>query len=195
MGKLWDRLKRNRKGHTLIELTVSFALIGMLMGAAGTILLQGMGRHYQMMARLNMISVSRMILDKVAEELSGAKNNGHESTSVRIISKGSTGSAAVIFTSRKNRRTEITRTAKEGHPRLLLSCGQQWYFDEGIYQGCEIEGLEFDKLIKADGRPTNVIKVSLTLRNKKTGSLYAESRCVPLRQFITEEDIRRIVTE
>lgn len=214
MGKLWDRIKKDRKGYTLVELIVSFALSGMLMASAGAILIQGMNRHYQMMARLNTLSVSRIILDKVTGEIGSARNNGHSSTSVLLLDKGSTGCPAVVFTSRENRRAELTRTAGEGHPYLLLSyttpskreasvgwqggegsAGQEWYFDEKLYQGCVIESLDFAQLIGPDGSPTNVIKVSLAIKNKKTGFRYAESRCISCRQFITKEDIRRIFPE
>ena len=50
-------------------------------------------------------------------------------------------------------------------------------------------------LDKADGSRTNVIRVSLRIRNKKTGLTYARSRSVACSYFVTEEDILRIRTE
>ena len=92
---------QNRKGYTIIELVVSFALAGLFLSGAGMLLAQSMNRHYQMNLRIDMISVSQVILDKITGELAAAKNNGHASTFVRLSSKGSTGRPAVFFISRE----------------------------------------------------------------------------------------------
>ncbi len=196
---------QNRKGYTIIELVVSFALAGLFLSGAGMLLAQSMNRHYQMNLRIDMISVSQVILDKITGELAAAKNNGHASTFVRLSSKGSTGRPAVFFISREAVPAELTWINEEGHGGILLffqtkltdgeTITEQWAFDSKLYQGCVIEALDFTQLERNDGRPTNIIKVSLTLRHQKTGILYSESRCVPCSQFREAEDISRIVVD
>ncbi|MCI8948416.1 MAG: prepilin-type N-terminal cleavage/methylation domain-containing protein [Lachnospiraceae bacterium] len=203
--KLRKQKKRNQKGYTLIELVVSFALTGLLLSGAGMILAQSINRHYQMNLRLDMISVSQIILDKITGELHRAKNNGHSSTFVKLAARGSTGCPSISYISCENTWTEITWTKEEGQEGLLIfirtksSGGEiiqdQWMFDSGLYQGCIIEDLDFVQLARKDGSPTNIIKVSLTLRHQKTGNLYSESRCVPCSQFRDAEDIGRIAAD
>ena len=62
----------NKKGTTLVEMIVTFVLVGLFLLAASTALTAGMNVFYRMQAVSRAIVVSDTILDKAQGELSAA---------------------------------------------------------------------------------------------------------------------------
>lgn len=194
---------RDENGYTLVEAIASLALTALLLAAATILLTQSLRLHERLRAASDALMVSEIILDKVTGEIAGAKNNGHEDSTVIVAAEGSLGSPSVTLTTKEDRRVEITSDqTEEGAGLVLLYPPTKadpeetlWTLDEKLYQGYGIDGLGFEQLARADGSPTNVIRVSLRLCSKKTGRTYARSRSVACSYFVTEEDIQRIRTE
>lgn len=194
---------KNKNGYTLVEAIASLALTAVLLAAATILLTQSLRLHQRLRTASDALMVSEIILDKVTGEIAGAKNNRHEGSTVIVSSEGSLGTPSVTLTTRADRRVEITSDqTEEGAGIVLLYPPTKadpeetfWTLDEKLYLGYGIDGLEFELLDKADGSRTNVIRVSLRIRNKKTGLTYARSRSVACSYFVTEEDILRIRTE
>ena len=70
------KIKDNRRGSTLVEVIVTFALIGMFLLAATTAVSAAMNAFYRMESLSRVIVVSDTILDKAQGELSLASADG-----------------------------------------------------------------------------------------------------------------------
>ena len=70
------KIKDNRRGSTLVEVIVTFALIGMFLLAATTAVSAAMNAFYRMESLSRAIVVSDTILDKAQGELSLASADG-----------------------------------------------------------------------------------------------------------------------
>lgn len=192
-----------RKGYTLVEVIVSFALTGMFLAAASVMIAQSIRLHDRMKSTIDAVTVSDILLDKVAGEITGAENSGYAGSKVILAAEGRNGCPSITLTNREDRTVEITRTEEEGNPYLLLWYyptrenpeAAPWTYDKKLYQGFVIEALDFERLERENGIPSNVIRISLTIRNEKSGFTYSSSRAAPCYQFETEEDWERIVVE
>ena len=71
------KIKDNRRGSTLVEVIVTFALIGMFLLAATTAVSAAMNAFYRMESLSRVIVVSDTILDKAQGELSLASAMEH----------------------------------------------------------------------------------------------------------------------
>ncbi|MDO4327892.1 MAG: hypothetical protein Q4C66_00960 [Lachnospiraceae bacterium] len=201
--KNWKIWNLGQNGYTMVEAIVSFALTGMFLTAAGIILSQSLRLHYRMKSTIDAVTVSDILLDKITGEIAGAKNSRYPGSTVILTLEGRNGCPSIIFTNREDRIVEITRTGEEGNPYLLLWYyptkfdpeENPWTYDEKLYQGFVIQELNFEALEREVGIPSNVIRVSLTLHNPRSGFTYSVSRAVPCYQFETEEDCERILVE
>ena len=70
------KIKDNRRGSTLVEVIVTFALVGMFLLAATTAVSAAMNAFYRMESLSRAIVVSDTILDKAQGELSLASADG-----------------------------------------------------------------------------------------------------------------------
>lgn len=176
---------RNRKGYTLVEIMVSFALTGLLFASVGVLLPQCIRRHGQMKALADAAAVSEIILSQITGEVAGARDTGYGKDELTLEDLGSTGYPSLVLTDQNHNQVEITRTEEEEgaylvfcyqpsekHPRERL-----WGFDPALYQGFVIRSLEFEQMEAGEGFHADIVKVSLTLEQKKTGFRYTESRC------------------
>ncbi len=179
---------------------MGFALTGMFLVSLGAILTQSIRMHYRIKSTNDAVMVSDILFDKITGEIAGAENSGYAGSRVVLEAEGRTGCPSITFTNREDRMVEITRTGEEGNPYLLLwyyptkahPDENLWTYDENLYQGFVIQDLEFEKLDREDGSSSNVIRVSLTLCNPKTGFTYSASRSTPCYQFRTKDDQERI---
>lgn len=189
-------LKRNNRGTTLAEMIVTFALIGIFMVSAAAVISSAILMHSELNAVMYAESVGEMLLDKVTGELAAARDEGSQSMKIREPSQtGETVGDSVSFYDRDGRETELY--AKDG--RLVIHYGEQvtiqdngevltypeqdWQFDDKAYMGYRIKDIGIEQLPK-----TNVIEVTVTLQNLKTGFEYSTSRCTECYHFANNLD-------
>lgn len=184
-------LRRNNRGTTLAEMIVTFALVGIFMVSAAAVISSAILMHSELSAVMYAESVGEMLLDKVTGELSGAQNKGSQSMKLtEAAGTGETTGDRVAFYDRDGRETELY--VKDG--RLILHYGaqvtvadngevltspeQDWQFDDKAYMGYRIRDIGIEQLPKS-----NVIEVTITLQNLKTGFEYSTTRCTGCYHF------------
>lgn len=184
-------LKRNNRGTTLAEMIVTFALVGIFMVSASAIISSAILMHSELNAVMYAESVGEMLLDKVTGELAGAQDKGNQSMKLKEASiTGETTGDGVSFCDRDGRESELY--VKDG--RLILHYGEQvtvkdngevmtnpeqdWQFDDKAYMGYRIRDIGIRQLPE-----TNVMEVTITLENLKTGFIYSASRCTECYHF------------
>ena len=146
------KIKDNRRGSTLVEVIVTFALIGMFLLAATTAVSAAMNAFYRMESLSRAIVVSDTILDKAQGELSLASADG----ALLCLGGESSGDdwwKTICFYSANGNPVRMESEASgDGKGRFSLyyypvkdssSQGTDWTFDENFYQGFWIEDLSF----------------------------------------------------
>ena len=177
------KIKDNRRGSTLVEVIVTFALIGMFLLAATTAVYAAMNAFYRMESLSRAIVVSDTILDKAQGELSLASADG----ALLCLGGESSGDdwwKTICFYSANGNPVRMESEASgDGKGRFSLyyypvkdssSQGTDWTFDENFYQGFWIEDLR------------------LTLTNGNTS--YSQTRFVQCTNFFRPSHFSRIHT-
>lgn len=184
-------LKRNNRGTTLAEMIVTFALAGIFMVSAAAVISSAILMYSELNAVMYAESVGEMLLDKVTGELAGAQDKGGQSMKLTEASQtGETTGDSVSFYDRDGREAalyvkdgrlilhygELVTVADNGE--VLTSPAQDWQFDDKAYMGYRIKDIGIEQLSK-----TNVIEVTITLQNLKTGFEYSTTRCTGCYHF------------
>lgn len=187
---------RGQDGVTLVELIVTFAMIGLFMTAAAFMITSSLRLFTRMQATSRAITVSDMILDKVAGEISAAafpvgqpKQDDYyfwlDPNGEWVVFKNRLDSPIAIFAANRNEDgTAKTDTLGEGelfvrYYKLEGSNVQQqaeldWRYDDRVYMGYRISDLRFSQ---ADaGKDPSVIRIDLTLVHKDTKFEYPTHR-------------------
>lgn len=194
------KTKDNRRGSTLVEVIVTFALIGMFLLAATTAVSAAMNAFYRMESLSRAIVVSDTILDKAQGELSLASADG----ALLCLGGESSGDdwwKTICFYSANGNPVRMESEASgDGKGRFSLyyypvadssSQGTDWTFDEKFYQGFWIEDLSF-RWNGTGEEPDNIIEVRLTLTNGNTS--YSQTRFVQCTNFFRPSHFSRIHT-
>ena len=194
------KIKDNRRGSTLVEVIVTFALIGMFLLAATTAVSAAMNAFYRMESLSRAIVVSDTILDKAQGELSLASADG----ALLCMGGESCGDdwwKTICFYSANGNPVRMeSETSGDGKGRFLLyyypvkddsSQGTDWTFDEKFYQGFWIDNLSF-RWNGTEEEPDNIIEISLTLTNGNTS--YSQTRFVQCTNFFRPSHFARIHT-
>lgn len=194
----------DKSGTTLVELIVTFALIGLFMTAATGMLTSSLQMFGRMQATSSAITVSDLILDKVSGEIVAAdipkktegSNSGYyfwlepevatqEVKSRWVVFRNRSKSPIAIFAAPTTEGGEVD-IAGMGKGQLFIryyavSKEEQkaveeidWHFDSNVYMDYTIERLNFSR--ENAGEHPNVVRIDLTLRNKKTGFEYSSYR-------------------
>ena len=190
------RLKKNRTGATLVEVMVTFALIGLFLLAATTAVSAAMNAFYRMEAISRAIVVSDTILDKAEGELSGAMADG-----ASLCLGGSTEgdgwwSTICFYTANGSPVRMQSEDAGDGKGKFSLyyypvqdtsgtdtsgnSSGTDWTFDEKFYQGFWVTQLSFRWNGTVES-PDNIIEIKLSLTNGTAS--YSQTRFVQCTNF------------
>lgn len=190
------------RGVTLVELIVTFALIGLFMTAATSMLTSTLKLFTRMQATSRAITVSDMLLDKIAGEITAAIVPPENSTNgyyfwLQPKSVAKEGEPRwVVFRNRSKSPIAIfAAEAQEDGKANIETMGQgelfiryysvsehegravhelDWHFDSRVYMGYSIDKLWFEQEY-GDEHP-NVVKIHLTLRNPRTGFVYSTFR-------------------
>ncbi|MCR5849072.1 MAG: hypothetical protein K6G75_13285 [Lachnospiraceae bacterium] len=161
-----NRIKRKDKGTTILEMVVSFTLLAIFLSASVVIISNVTMLYYRVRGENYARQVGDIVVNKIASEISGAQYNEKDSSSDPYIISGSDykteigypktidGDAIVLY-DRTN--TKVGIFASDGILKIYYypitdetdSTGANdrkelyWNFDKNIYNGYEIESLEF----------------------------------------------------
>lgn len=203
MWKRWFRRQRdNTAGVTLVELVVTFALLGIFMTAVSLMMSSSLRLFTRMQATARAVTVSDVLLDKVAGEIAAAREP--EMDSNYDASQGYyfwlESDAASPWVTMWNRSGSPLAIYAEPDPAggsgnvLCLKYYEtvrgddyeaehatrvpevDWHFDESVYMGYRITdgGLTFTRE-DAAAHP-NVIRIDLEITNTRTGFTYRTFR-------------------
>lgn len=185
------QVKNNQKGATLVEVIVTFALIGLFLLAATTAVSAAMNAFYRMQAISRAIVVSDTILDKAEGELSLASADGAELCLGGEATSDGFWNTICFYTANGNPACIKSEDAGDGKGRFSLyyypvqnrdgnAAGTDWTFDEKLYQGFWITELSF-RWNGTEESTDNIIEIRLSLTNGT--SSYSQSRFVQCTNF------------
>lgn len=191
MNKIFISKSRNitedNRGTTLTEMIVTFALIGIFMASAVSVISSAVITHSELTASMYAQSVGEMLLDKVTGELAGARaDEGRGITLGAVLAdqEEETYGDSAIFYDREGRA--VVCTVEDG-----LLCfhyeDSDWALDPKAYMGFRITQMEIQRR-----NDQNVLEVGFQIKNLKTGFEYSTVRCTRCYNFRTDEDCRRI---
>lgn len=191
MDKSFFSINRNfmddNRGTTLTEMIVTFALIGIFMASAVSVISSAVITHSELTASMYAQSVGEMLLDKVTGELAAARADEGRGIALGAVfteEEEETYGDSAAFYDRESR--PVVCTVEEGllyfHYKDL-----DWALDPKAYMGFRITQMEIKKR-----NDQNVLEVSFQIKNLKTGFEYSTVRCTKCYNFKTEEDCRRI---
>lgn len=176
-GKLCKKLLHSKEGMTLVELMVTFLLLGILMTAAIATLSPAMN----VMGRISNMSRAQSVADILMEKICGEV--GSAAGQVQIDSSGD----KISYTDKKGRMVIMYAKENDGEKQLVLHYqassiseggtaakkGVDWTYSKKTYMNQEIKELKFGR-----EKDTNLVKITLTVCNIKTGQTYKRSKVV-----------------
>lgn len=159
----------------MVEIIVSFALIGIFMSAAAVV----MAMFSETTLKMNSIHHSQMLsitlMDTIEGELSGAADTGSNAVQIQD------GGHKIRFA---NKKGYILTMGCNDDGYLVLDYegaaeGENvWEFGEGVYHDSRIQDITFEQADYAGGGAGNLIKVTLKLQDQKTGYVRTKERIV-----------------
>lgn len=181
----------NNSGMTLIELIVTFALLGLFMVAAGKVIADTVNVYYQAKSIQTGMQVSSIISTKITGEIEGALDDGslEGSRSIRILEDGNKielcdNAGSHIYITNEVKTDEDSGymliyyypIAEEGED-ISKAEGSNWTFDKKTYMGYKIKELKFVKLSEITDSSDedynkysgNVIRMTLTITSERYG--------------------------
>lgn len=174
----------NNSGMTLIEMVITFALMGIFLAAVTAVISSSIIIHSEMTATMYAQSVGEILLDKAAGELAAAKVMGRDSIVIETIyEENESVGERVTFYDKNGNHTKLS--AQNGF--LMMEGETSFAMDEKAYMGYRITGLWIKRL-----NQKNVFEIIVELENLKTGFTYTASRVTECYQFETQEDFAGI---
>ena len=178
--------KNDNRGTTLAEMIITFALLGIFLAAAATIISSAVIMYSELTTTMYAQSVSEILLDKVTGELAAQAERGQTLMLGDTQKMGGTLGNGALFYDKDNH--QMICLIKDG---LLTFVGGQtddWILDEKAYMGYRISDFGIHKI-----NDKNVLEVSIKIKNLKTGFEYSASKCTACYNFDTEAAYTRIV--
>jgi prepilin-type N-terminal cleavage/methylation domain-containing protein len=187
MGKLCDKKQQNNRGFTLVEMIVSFALLGIFVVAASMVISSIMNVYYEAKGISYGLQVSNVIMDKIAGELEGAINGDITSEDFKDASGDAMRGAMIVgknkveFTNSSGSHVNLGLIESDGKNYLALHYYEvmsadgesvlydavDWTFDPNTYMGYSIKELTFTRP-KGD-YDYNVIQIDMTITSPRYG--------------------------
>lgn len=192
------RIKNNQKGYTLIELIVTFVLLGLLVAAAASVLSPFMRLHLNQTNIAHAQTLSDILLSKISGQLTSAEKilEGTPEDYIQFINEDNELVTIATFQTFKDNGLDI-----DSETRKLLDDGtlknnilnidyasieigpngeilpktnnSDWYYGVRSYQSNEISRLAFEF-----NTSKKTVKIILQLKNIKTGYEYETSKIV-----------------
>jgi len=181
--------KNRKKGFTLVELIVTFALLSVFL-AACTVSLSSFLKTY---GRVNDVQGARVLSDTLMETLAGSMGGAARLTAASPSSLVLSGGEAE-YTDGRGYRIKAMLGEGENAGRLVLQYqtmddeqGEEfatvnWAYKDGVYRDNSVSGLAFAHL---NG---NCVQVTMTVTNSVTGFAY-ETRHIVECYNLTDTDI------
>ena len=208
--------RKKTAGVTLVELIVTFALIGMFMTAASFMLTSSLRLFIQLQSVSGAVTVSDVLLDKIAGEIAAAKEPDMDNSDAAFDYGG-----YYIWMEKDDGSQWMTLWNRSGSPMAIYADGggelclkyyetvrgkvgaevtddsltvpeMDWHFDHGVYMGYRITegGLTFTRE-DPENHP-NVIRIDLEIHNEKSGFTYRASRYAECYNYkFTETQVKK----
>ncbi|MCM1126292.1 MAG: type II secretion system GspH family protein [Lachnospiraceae bacterium] len=182
-----NKFSDDNRGITLTEMIVTFALIGIFMAAAVSVISSAVITHSELTASMYAQSVGEMLLDKVTGELAAARaDEGRDIALGTIPAQEEEDSCPVSAAFYDREGKPVVCTVEDGLLCLHYE-DSDWMLDSKAYMGFRITQMEIKRR-----NDQNILEVSFTIKNLKTGFEYSTSRCTKCYNFKTEQDFQRI---
>lgn len=167
--------KLNNRGMTLVELVVSFALLGIIMVAGAQLIATSSQIYYYSREQSVCMEVSEMVVDVVRGKLQRANQMLPQDDAAVIIAGGNVqfvddGKAAKLGLKTIDGRNVLAEELSDGETEICLPIES--------YMGLSIEEMKFTWL-KDDGYPEYMIKMDLKLSGDTNGE-YSVSEYISL---------------
>lgn len=194
---MWKKRFHENSGMTLVEVMVTFVLIGIFMTAATFMATQSIRMFTQMRASSDAVTVSDLILDKIAGEIAAANipeenRDGYyfwlseDDHSEWVAFENRSESPIMIYAVTENSSefnpSSVDDAAKTPGGQIYIKYFEMgvrqpeidWHFASRAYMGYEVTELYFSRP-DAAGHP-NVIRIDLTLKHARAGFEYSSYR-------------------
>ncbi len=188
--------KQNDSGVTLVELIVTFALLGIFLVAASGVIIYVMRIYYQASGSSNGLQVSTIISNKIVAQIEGSLGPDPKVTKNVIVSEGGIRIDSIYLMDKTGSKVTISaspQTFSDGsqkgmymniHYDEVTEHGAvkykavDWRFDAKAYMGYTVKELTFDD--PGADYPSNVVKMTLVLHSDRYGDYTTTSyiKCV-----------------
>ena len=150
MGNKIVKLNRRNAGTTLVEIVVSFALLGIFMACAAMIISSVATTYFNVKGETYAKQVTDIVMEKIASTLEGAKYDKditHDNPAVlnnntRVRLRDRTDTKVIIYAEEGEVRffyAQITNETESSKNREATI----WRFDDAMYNGFTVEELYF----------------------------------------------------
>ncbi len=203
------RRKLNNSGTTLVELMVTFALLGLFMVQASFIISSLASAYYQLKGNDMGMQVANVIMTKISGQLENARNvvfasedykelDGTAVTGTLILAgdaaefrNGNGSHVKLCLEGDANQRYlslhyyEVTSVNEETGESEQLYKAVDWKYDSAMYMGYHIRDLQF--ALAGAEYDSNVIRVTLELESPQYGEYKTQQlmRCYNLDSMST----------
>lgn len=167
---------KNKKGMTLVELIVGFALAGIFMASAAVVLSSSMRVFVRANNMAHAQTVADMLLETITSELSSAADASYQGTGdTMILTENSVSyvdkNAYPVIISSEDGRLILS------YQHVETATGEveepvKWQYKEGAYLSTKISSLQFRHLER------NLIEVTLILTAEKSNQDFEFSRII-----------------
>ncbi len=215
------KIKINNDGLTLIELIVTFALLGLFMVAASKVISDTVSIYYKAKGVSSGMNVSSIINTKISGEIESALKEGSVADDSNISICISEDGHKIELNDNSGGHIYITNNVSEGesegymliyyYPTVEIDEetgeeipgeGSNWTFDKKSYMGYKIKELKFEKLSEITDTsdsdynkyPGNIIRMTLTINSPKYGD-YTTTTYIECYNFRDAADYDRIVVK
>lgn len=173
---------KNKKGYTLVELIVVFALTAVFITAAT----MTTGVFMRIFLKVNTMSHAQTVASTLMETLDSQLSSAAAASAWDLEGAGPSDPNVFLYISADGEK--VSYVDKNHIPVIIcvidgmlhleyqpIEGGDavDWYYGEGSYSGNRISSLAFEQ-----PENDNLLKISLTLKNTKTGYEYAAVRWV-----------------
>lgn len=184
--KILTKSKVNNYGVTLVELVVTFALMGLFMVAATNVMMSAINIYYEVKGSSYGLEISSILEKKIVREISLADNGNLSvygenqpcsNSSIVIYNEGH----CIDYLDKSGDRTRISVDDKgyinyhyyavedeNASEATVLSGAYDWKYDKKMYMGYKIKDLTFSKADSSVYK-SNIIVMNLVLFSDKYG--------------------------
>lgn len=175
-----------KKGFTLIELIVTFALMSIFMGAAVLLTTS----FFKIFTRTNDIALAQNLGDTLTELIDGEVGAALDSTLPEIYGEGSIcisdGNGQITYYNKdgfivqmyvKDGRLILHYQETEDANHVIKNEAVEWRLEDGVYTGNDIESLSFE----LQGGEDSLILMKIKLKSGRSDFIYETEHMIECR--------------